>query len=306
LPDAPPRRGKTFLRATRARTLPVALSPVAIGAALAYRRGASFEWGWFIIALAGAVALRLGANVLHDYADERSGADKLARIDRASIATGSGAVASGAIPAAGLRMLGNMLLVVALATGLVLGISRNWIAFGLFGTGASLTWQSIASPLRYAFRGFGELGEFVVGGMVPLLVSYDVIAGRLEGAAWWATIVPGAMTALVALHDGLLHWRADKGAGKITIASARGPETALISSGVLITITYVILAVQVAIGLFPRWALIGLVTAVPLAGSWSRAFRDPLPQHCLNLLGATLGATVLTGAAIALSLIAAR
>ena len=42
------------------------------------------------------------------------------------------------------------------------------------------------------------------------------------------------------------------------------------------------------------------------AGAWTRAFRDPIAQNCLQFLGATLGASVLTGAAIAVSLAFAR
>src|SRR5207249_4359493 len=108
---------RTFARATRIRTTPMIVAPVAVGAALAYQRGFDFAWGWFALTIAGAVALQLGANALGDVADTRSGADKLARVDRGAIATDPGLIEAGVLSARATLGLATALFAFALAIG---------------------------------------------------------------------------------------------------------------------------------------------------------------------------------------------
>src|SRR5438034_6477735 len=106
---------RTFARATRIQTAPMIVAPVAVGAALAYQRGFDFAWGWFALTMAGAVALQLGAYVLGDVADVRSGADKFARVDRGAIATDPGLIESGVVSECVLLRLAAALFGLALA-----------------------------------------------------------------------------------------------------------------------------------------------------------------------------------------------
>jgi 1,4-dihydroxy-2-naphthoate octaprenyltransferase len=69
---------RLFLEVTRARTLPVMAAPVIIGSALAWQQGAPFQWGLFVLALVGALAAHLGANVINDVFDFGAGADQAA------------------------------------------------------------------------------------------------------------------------------------------------------------------------------------------------------------------------------------
>src|SRR5258708_35756625 len=68
-----------LLKATRARTLPVMLAPVRIGSVLAWPQRTPFQWGLFALALSGALAAHLGANVVNDVFDFAEGADQAAQ-----------------------------------------------------------------------------------------------------------------------------------------------------------------------------------------------------------------------------------
>ena len=277
------------------------IAPVAVGAALAYQRGYAFAWGWFFVTIIGAMALQLGAHVLGDVTDVS--VDKLARVDRGAIATDPGLVEGGALSARAALRLTAALFGIALASGLALAIARTWLAVPLGAGGALLAWQYWWPPVRYGYRGFGALGTFVAFGPLAVVGAYAVQAGRADVAAWWASIAPGLFMTLVLFTHDVLHFRSDKAGGKLTPAARWGPEPALIAIGAALTSIYVVLTIEVAFRLFPVWALIAVVTALPVAGSWARAFRDPLPQHVLNLLGACLGAGVLTSMTIALTLL---
>lgn len=301
--------GRLLSSATRAKTLPVMLSPVAVGGALGWKDGQFFTWGWFLVTLLGAAALHLGANVLNDYFDERSGADKMARLDRSSIVTGSGMISSGTMMASEVLGLAAALFIVALACGVALALARGWLVVLFGAAGAFLAWQYVAPPLRYGYRGrgLGEVGIFAAFGFLPVVGTFYVQTQRVTSDVMWASLAPGMLTTLVLYHHHFLHWKADRAAGKMTPVAVLGPETGLIFSGIAITATYVVLVAQVATGLFPAWSLFALATAFPMAGAWSRAFRDPTaPQRYLNLLGSTLGASVLTGLVLTVSLAATR
>lgn len=286
-------------RLTRVKTLPVVLAPIGMGAALAAERTGRFSWGWLLVSLVGGAGLFLGAMALNDYYDERSGADGLGRLERASVITGSGFIASKTLTPSGVLGVAASAWGVALVLGVV-AVGRAPIVLGLGAAGALLAHQYVAPPLRYGYRGLGPIGVAIAFGFLPVAGSYALQAERIDAAAWWAGLVPALLGALVYFHADLLHWRGDRTAKKMTPAARYGIETSLIASGIGIIAAYVTLTVQVALALYPMWALSGLLTAPVLASAWGMAARDPIPQPVLRLLGATLGAAV--GVALAVSL----
>src|SRR5260370_31264978 len=68
-----------FAKVTRARTLPVMIVPVVLGAVLAWQQGSPFLWGLFALTLVGALAAHLGANLINDIFDFDQGTDQAAQ-----------------------------------------------------------------------------------------------------------------------------------------------------------------------------------------------------------------------------------
>jgi len=289
-------------RLARVKTLPVVLAPAGLGAALAAHEGASFSWPWFAVTLLGAGALFAGAMALNDFFDERSGADGLARLERASIVTGSGFIAAKTMTPRAVLGVAASAWTVALATGIAVAAARDARALGFGAAGALLAAGYWAPPVRYGYRGLGLAGIFLAFGPVTVVGSFLVQAERVTPTAWWASVVPGLLAAAVFHHADMLHWRGDKTAKKMTVAARLGIEASVVASGVLLILAFVVLTVEVALGVFPAWALLALIVTPVLAGSWGRAARDPVPQHVLQLLGTSLGAAVLVQVIVAVAL----
>src|SRR6266581_2021326 len=154
-------RVQLFLAVTRARTLPVMAAPVIIGSVLAWQQGTPFHWGLFALALTGALAAHLGANVVNDVFDFAEGADQAAQKimpEGNTIATGSQALLSGQLSLGAYRGLAAALFALALLCGVILTFFRPWtLAFGI--AGFCLAFFYVAPPLRLAYigRGLGEL-----------------------------------------------------------------------------------------------------------------------------------------------------
>src|SRR5215471_15341909 len=209
-----------LLRATRAATLPVMLAPVLIGSVLAWQQGMPFHWGLFALALTGALAAHLGANVVNDVFDFAEGADQAAqKIMPAgdTIATGSQALLSGQLSLKAYRGLAAALFALALLCGVVLTFFRPWaLAFGVLGF--CLAFFYVAPPLRLAYigRGLGELDILIAFGILPLVGSFYVQTGTVTYTALLASLPIGLYTMAVLYFHHFLHWRADESVGKIT------------------------------------------------------------------------------------------
>ena len=294
-----------FLTATRAKVLPVMLAPVAVGGALAWSQTNFFTWGWFLVTLIGASAMHLAANVVNDYFDEDSGADAAARTDPSGVATGTGLIASGVLSKAATLRLAAALFAIAAACGIALAIARGPLVIVLGAAGFLLAFFYVAPPIRYGYigRGLGELGIFMAFGYLPLVGSYYVQTVHITTTAVSASFVPGLLTTLVLFHHHFLHWRADASAGKMTPVAVLGPDRALNVSLVWIIATYGLLIGQCFVGLWPPGAAVAAVAAVPLVAAVGRARKDTILPNFFQLLGATLGSSVITSAWLTGSLV---
>ena len=63
-----------WVQGARPRTLPVAVSPVAVGTGAAYALGET-TWGYALLALVVALCLQVGVNYANDYSDGIRGTD---------------------------------------------------------------------------------------------------------------------------------------------------------------------------------------------------------------------------------------
>ncbi len=68
-----------WLHAFRLRTLPLALSSIAMGGFLAYDAGA-FRWDIFLLCMLTTIFLQILSNLANDYGDSIHGADNMNRI----------------------------------------------------------------------------------------------------------------------------------------------------------------------------------------------------------------------------------
>src|SRR5216684_7141963 len=196
------------------------LAPVLIGSVLAWQQGVPFQWGLFALALLGALAAHLGANVVNDVFDFAEGTDQTAQkmaSEGTTLATGSQALLRGQLSLRTYRGLAVALFALALACGIILTFFRPWtLAFGV--AGFLLAFFYVAPPLRLAYvgRGLGELDILISFGILPLVGSYYVQTGNVTYTALLASLPIGLYTMAVLYFHHFLHWRADESVGKIT------------------------------------------------------------------------------------------
>src|SRR6266568_4516868 len=257
-----------FLQTTRARTLPVMIAPVVIGAVLAWQQGFHFQWGLFVLTLIGSLAAHLGANVVNDVFDFGAGADQAAQKmmpEGTTIATGSQGLLTGKLSPAAYRGLTVALFTVALLCGIILTFFRPWaLAFGI--AGFLLAFFYVAPPLRLAYigRGLGEVDILISFGILPLVGSYYVQAGNVTLNALLASLPIGLYTTAVLYFHHFLHWRADATVGKITPVVALGEASARVVGAILLLCVALTIFLDALLNVFPWYSIIAAFTIIPV------------------------------------------
>ena len=204
-----------WVEGARPRTLPAALSPVAAGTGAAVALG-GFSWWRALLALVVALALQIAVNYANDYSDGIRGTDT-DRVGPLRL-TGSGVATPGAVKAAAFASFG-----VGAAAGLVLVVSIG--AWWLLAVGALCilaAWYYTGGSRPYGYQGLGEISVFVFFGLVAVLGTVYVQAGRISWAAVAAAVGVGAYACALLVANNLRDIPTDVLAGKRTLAVLLG------------------------------------------------------------------------------------
>lgn len=294
-----------FLQITRARTLPVMIFPVVIGAALAWQQGSTFQWGLFALTLIGALAAHLGANVVNDVFDFGAGADQAAR-DIApqgeTVVTGSQFLLNSQLSIKTYRLLAGGCFAVALLCGIILSFFRPFaLVFGVLGF--LLAYFYVAPPLRLAYigRGLGELDILISFGILPLVGSFYVQSGVVTFAALLASLPIGLYTLAVLYFHHFLHWRGDKEVGKVTPIVALGEHSARVAGAILLFLIAVLFIVDAALEIYPWYSFIAALTIIPVQLALRQARGDI--KHYLQLMAANFNGNLQAALLILLALL---
>lgn len=288
--------------AVRLKTLPLSFGAVFVVAADASGRDLSPGALRVAACIGIAASFHVAGILISDVFDHRAGTDKLARLDRNAIPTGSLQLEAGTLTVRHVAWVAAGAL--ALAAGLValLGDAGAWVWFG---AAFACVWSYAAPPLRlsYVGSGFGELViAFAYG---PLLGAgtaraLDVPFTR---SAWMAASATGVLVAMAYASHHFLHWRADRQASKRTPVVVFGEDGALIFIGITDLAAFLTILTAVAIGTLPPLCALALLGAPVVAVAIRRASDDPVAQRILGLIGAHLAAVLFAALGLSLGLL---
>ncbi|GIO13369.1 1,4-dihydroxy-2-naphthoate octaprenyltransferase [Cohnella xylanilytica] len=294
-----------FKKASRLQVVPVMLIPVALGALGAWVWDGEFNIGLLLLTLVGAGAAHLFSNMINDLWDYRNGTDAVAQESADAISTHSGYLTKGIWSVRKFAAVTWGLFAVAALSGLALAFLSGWLAFVFGAIGGLIAYFYVAPPLRFGYRGRGysELAILLSFGVLPVMGSYYVQTSRLDYRALLLSLPIGLLTTLILFNHHFLHWQADRQAGKKTLVVVWGEKRALRFSRLLLLLAALSLIACVAAEVLPIYALVGLLTAIPLYSVYGR-LQDRNASHAYGpLMGASVKATFRCGSILILSLI---
>jgi 1,4-dihydroxy-2-naphthoate octaprenyltransferase len=264
--------GWLALRTTRLPFLSATIVPVVLGIAIAARQG-SFDLLTAVLTVIGAAFVQLGLNVANDVFDTVQGADD-ANVTPTQFSGGSRVIQYGLVSLRQMAGLATIFYVGAGLIGLLLLAMRGsteLLVIGVVGFVVSIGYT--APPLKFVYRGLGEIAVAVGFGPLMLLGGYVVqTRGALSWEPFVASLPVALLVALILYVNEIPDRRGDARAGKRTLP-VRFSRAAVIGGyrGAAIA-AYVILVAGVAAGFLPIPALLALLT-IPLALQVSRGLE---------------------------------
>lgn len=202
---------RAWVLATRPRTLWAAVSPVMVGTALAIDDGA-WHLDVFVVVLFAALSIQIGVNFANDVADATRGADSADRIGPQR------AVASGLLSRREMWIGIGVVFGAAVAAGLYLTFKGGAVilAIGIASILAAFGYTN--GPVRYGYRGFGEVFVFVFFGLVATVGTRFVFDRSATAAAWVGGAAMGLLATAILVANNFRDIETDARAGKRTLA----------------------------------------------------------------------------------------
>lgn len=264
-----------WLLATRPRFLTITALAVLLGTAIAIFQQYEFNWLTFTLALIAATLIHGGADVLNDYYDDLSGADRI-NIDPLTPYTGGSRVIQRQLLTS-LQMfrLGWSLFGIAILLGLWLVLQTGPLLLMIGCIGLLLSIIYSAPPLALSYRGLGEVAITITFGILPVLGAYYVQTGTFSLLPVWIGLIPGLLTAAILFINQFPDYSADKLSNKGTIVVRLGPDRAAQLYPLWAAGAALILLTLVLLDLLPGLVLCALL---PLSLVWKNA-QDLRKDH---------------------------
>lgn len=238
--------------ASRPRTWPAAVTPVAVGTALGAREGA-FHAGWAAAAAATALLLQIGANLANDLFDFERGADTPERLGPLR------ATQAGLVSPAAMRRATAAAFTAAALVGLAL-VARGGVPLAVAGAGSLLAgYLYTGGPWPLGYRGLGDPLVFVFFGGVGVAGSAYVQTLDLSAAALVLSVPVGFLATAILAVNNLRDLEGDRRAGKHTLAVRLGARATRVYYALLLAGAHVAVAIGVASGTLPAGTLLALL-----------------------------------------------
>lgn len=214
---------KSWLKAARLRTLPLALSGILMGSALAAFYGA-FNRTVFILAMVTATLIQVFSNFANDYGDFQKGTDNQQRLGPTRTLQG-GEITPSEMKK-GMWIIGGL----SFMLGIVLVFVGTWqfspIAFfsfiGLGILALLAAYFYTAGKKSYGYIGLGDLSVFLFFGLLPVIGVFFLHTNFFETAILLPAISMGLFSAGVLNLNNMRDIENDKASGKITLPVRMG------------------------------------------------------------------------------------
>jgi len=220
-PATPVRCGspQAWAVATRPRSLPVAISPVLVGATLGFERTGAIDLLATLLVLGAALLMQVISNMQNDVGYTIRGGD--ASGTRTGLPR---ATANGWLSARHVRAAIVIAALAAFAMGLALVAYRGWpvLAIGSASLLAALAYMGGPKPIAYT--PFGELTVFVFFGLVAVMGTDWVLTGSVGPVSMIAAAALGSLAAAALAannHRDIAH---DRLVGRHTFAVSFGAD----------------------------------------------------------------------------------
>lgn len=256
---------RTLIKAARLRTLPLSVSGIIMGSALAFREGC-FQWNIFLLALLTTILFQVLSNFANDYGDGIKGTDNENRIGPER------ALQSGKITRTEMKRV----IVITALLSIVSAMMLIYVAFGkdnliyvlfFFLLGLLCVVAAIKYTIgnsAYGYRGLGDVFVFIFFGLVSVVGSYFLYTHELNWKVFLPATSVGLLSVAVLNLNNMRDYENDKVVGKNTLVVKMGSDLAKYYHYYLVVLAMVGMLAFSVFSFQVRWQLLYVLAFIPL------------------------------------------
>jgi 1,4-dihydroxy-2-naphthoate octaprenyltransferase len=228
----------------------------------------------------------MALNMTDDYYDFRHLVDVFATDGKNPYTGGSGLLSSGLIQPQKMKNIFITFYIIAIGIGVFLGMMRGAFILLFLVIGFFCAYFYTAPPIRFGYRGLGEMAQLLCFGPGIGIGAYYVQAQRISWEAFWGTLPFGIMLFSMITINEIPDYDEDQKGGKLNLVARFGREAGVWLFILSLLSAYGAIVLGVVLGRIPVLGLISLVT-LPIAYktiSILRAFyQEPIKMAPANL-----------------------
>ncbi len=257
-------RWEIWWKAFRFHYTSASFMPGILGGMIAWTTDGQFHPGYFLLVMFGLILNHMALNMTDDYYDFRHLVDVFATDGKNPYTGGSGILSSGLMAPQKMRQVFIIFYIIAIGIGVLLGVLRGTFILLLSCVGFFCAFFYTAPPIKFGYRGFGEIAQLLCFGPLIGLGAYYVQAQRISWEAFWGTLPFGVMLFSMITINEIPDYFEDRKAGKLNLVARFGRRVGVwLFTGSLFSAYGAILA-GVILKKIPLPGLISLLT-LPIA-----------------------------------------
>lgn len=270
---------KTWVSAARLRTLPLSVSGILVGTAIAARQE-YFNPAIFSLALATTLGFQILSNFANDYGDFVKGTDNDERVGpkrtlQSGLITEKEMFYGMVITALVTFFFAVSLIYIALGTENFL-FTLFFLILGILAIAAAVKYT--VGDSAYGYRGLGDVFVFVFFGLVGVYGCYFLYTLEWNWIVLLPSITVGALSAGVLNLNNMRDRRSDELARKHTLVVKIGPERAKQYHYLLIILAFSSLVLFSALTFQGMDDLVYLIAFIPLLLHLKRVMENKNPE----------------------------
>jgi 1,4-dihydroxy-2-naphthoate octaprenyltransferase len=252
-----------WTQAVRIQFVPPSFIPAMLAAAIAWARYQVFDPVAFLLVVVGVTVHHFGLNMLDDVLDYLNAVDRAWGDEKNPYTGGSGVLTDGLLTVRELKRGVFICYSVTIGIWIYLAALKGWPVFVIGAVGILSSIFYTVPPVRFAYRGFGELGLLVNFGPVLVMGSYYVQRQTLDVEPLVVSLVPGLLMWSMIVINEIPDYEEDRRSGKMNLVARFGRETGIVLYVAGLLCAFGTLAGSVLFGVAPLPVLLGLAALPP-------------------------------------------
>ncbi len=262
-----------WIQVFRLHFIPTSIFPALLGSVIAWTGYHKFDLWYFSLVVVGLSVNHMGLNMIDDVFDYLHAVDHAHGGDKNPYTGGSGVLTGKLLPVGHVLAAAVSCFIITGVIAFYLTISTGWpvLFFAAIGVLSSIFYT--APPVRYGYRGFGELGLLINFGPVICLGAFYVQTRSVAWEPFIISLVPGFLMWSMIVINEIPDFEEDRRAGKWNLVARFGRRWGIALYAAGLVCAYSVMIISALFGITSSGTLLGLIT-IPIAYSSFRILKE--------------------------------